>query len=118
MNIVVAANSKYMRYLYIMLSSLIENNRDEEINIFKEEQHTKIKHQCSDKKGSLKCNAALIFLHKSARKIIYRNGNKNEYKKLRLSPAIKNNTAKKKHNIPCFFRADIINNKEYRYKPK
>ena len=34
MNIVVAANSKYMRYLYIMLSSLIENNRDEEINIF------------------------------------------------------------------------------------
>jgi len=34
MNIVVSANSKYMRYLYIMLASLYENNKGEEITVF------------------------------------------------------------------------------------
>jgi len=34
MNIVVSANSKYMRYLYIMLLSLYENNKGEEIAVY------------------------------------------------------------------------------------
>ena len=34
MNIVVSANSKYMRYLYVMLVSLFENNRDSAITIY------------------------------------------------------------------------------------
>ena len=34
MDIVVAANSKYMRYLYVMLISLFDSNKDNEIRIF------------------------------------------------------------------------------------
>ena len=34
MDIVVAANSKYMRYLYVMLVSLFDNNRDTNIRVF------------------------------------------------------------------------------------
>ena len=34
MNIVVSANSKYMRYLYVMLFSLYENNKEEEITVY------------------------------------------------------------------------------------
>ena len=34
MNIIVSANSKYMRYLYVMLTSLFENNREADIFIY------------------------------------------------------------------------------------
>ena len=34
MNIVVAANSKYKRYLYVMLLSLFKNNADEKISVY------------------------------------------------------------------------------------
>lgn len=34
MNIIVSANSKYMRYLYVMLLSLFENNDDESITVY------------------------------------------------------------------------------------
>lgn len=34
MNIIVAANSKYKRYLYVMLLSLFKNNRGEEISVY------------------------------------------------------------------------------------
>lgn len=34
MNVAVAVNRSYMRYLYVMLTSLLENNRDQEICIY------------------------------------------------------------------------------------
>lgn len=34
MNIIISANSKYMRYLYVMLTSLFENNKRENITVY------------------------------------------------------------------------------------